>query len=156
MHRFAATVFLAFVAVTACAPAAPPAPQPAEIKVAAASTADQAAILAALAPSIQRELDQSVAFKNAEVKTAGDWAWVKAVPTAPTGDAIDYSHTTYAERAAGHDLDSDTALVALLQREAGAWVVRDFEIGATAASWAEWSQKYGAPAELMGPDPAAR
>ena len=150
MKRQSGIAAVAFALLAGCSPQTPPpAPLP-EAKLAAASAADQTAILAALAPSIQRELDQSVGFKDADVKTEGDWAWVQALPTSPSGDPIDFSHTAYAERADGHALDGGGALVALLQREAGAWVVRDFDIGSTDVAYMDWPRKYGAPADLMG------
>ena len=150
MKRHAALAAFAIALLAGCAPSAPPPAPPADVKLAAATPAEQVAILAALMPSIQRELDQSVGFKDVDVKTEGDWAWVKALPTSPVGDPIDFSHTAYAERAESHDLDGGGALVALLQREAGAWVVRDFDIGSTDVAYTDWPRKYGAPAELMG------
>ncbi len=135
---------LALIACTPPEPAAPP--PPAAPPSAEAMSAD---LVAALAPVVSAEIGQPVALEPGQVRIMNEWAFVVAQPTTPAGEAIDWTTTALAERAAAGVLDSNGQTYALLNYENGAWRVLEHAIGPTDAAWIDWAAAHGAPPELI-------
>jgi hypothetical protein len=107
------------------------------------------AMLAALIPAVSAEIGAEVTFTVETKRTQGDWGWIVARPWTPDGAQIDWSSTALAERAREGALDGGGATYALLRRQSGQWRVVAFAVGPTDVAYADWPQRYGAPAPLM-------
>ncbi|MEJ0058186.1 MAG: hypothetical protein WDM79_00650 [Terricaulis sp.] len=139
---------LGLLALTAaCSPPAAttePPPAPATVVV-----NENDALGAVLTPFLAADFGQPVALTVETANVQGDWAFVVAQPAAPAGGAIDWTTTPYAERAREGVLDSGGKTYALLQRQNGVWVVRDYAVGPTDVAYGGWATEYGAPAEII-------
>jgi hypothetical protein len=114
--------------------------------------AEQAAMTAALADAAAPDIGQPVRFTASVMRVRDEWGWLVAQPWTPEGAAIDWSRTNYAQRARDGVLDGNGTTYALLKNENGHWRVLAFAIGPTDVAWADWPQRYGAPADLMQVD----
>lgn len=145
---------LALALLAACSPAAAPAPEEAAGNAgsngqAEAPDPERDAMLTVLAPAVSAEIGAPVTFTVETKRRHGDWGWIVAQPWTPDGAQIDWSSTAYAERAREGVLDGGGTTYALLRRENGQWRVVDFAVGPTDVAYADWPQRYGAPAPLM-------
>lgn len=111
---------------------------------------DRIGAVRAVKAALDADLGQPVWFPAETVSFDGDWAWLVGVPSQLRGQDIDWARTRYAERAAEGVLDGGGTTYALVQRQNGVWVVRDFVVGPTDVAYMDWPQRYGAPAALMG------
>jgi hypothetical protein len=148
------TIIAAAAFVAACSPA--PSDQ-ATTETPAADSAEQPqapdperdAMVAALSPAASADIGRPVTFTVMTKRTDGDWGWLVAQPWTPEGAALDWSTTRYATQAREGVLDGGGTTYALLHRQNGQWTVTAFAVGPTDVAWADWPQRYGAPAELM-------
>lgn len=151
MRWLAAALMLA---LAACSPAQAPAPDETAANAGSAGEMqapdpERDAMAAALAPAVGAAIGAPVAFTVTTKRTEGDWGWLVAQPWTPDGAQIDWSTTSYAERAREGMLDGGGTTYALLRRENGQWRVVDFAVGPTDVAYADWPQRHGAPASLM-------
>lgn len=107
------------------------------------------AMVAALVPAASAEIGQPVTFSVSVMRVQNEWGWLIAQPWTPDGAALDWSTTHYAERARDGVLDGNGTTYALLKKQNGAWTLTAFAVGPTDVAWANWSQRYGAPASLF-------
>lgn len=107
------------------------------------------AMIAALGPRATAEIGIPVTFTATTKRTEGDWGWLIAQPWTPDGAQIDWSTTRYATQAQEGALDGGGTTYALLRRQNGQWTVVAFVVGPTDVAYADWPQRYGAPASLM-------
>jgi hypothetical protein len=107
------------------------------------------AMAAALASAATPEIGIPVSFAVTTKRVDGDWGWLVAQPWTPDGAAIDWSTTRYATQAQEGVLDGGGTTYALLRRDAGNWRVVAFAVGPTDVAYADWPERYGAPASLM-------
>lgn len=126
-------------ATTSGAPPAAPAPD-----------ATTQALLGALTPVVAEDIGQPVSLQTTNVNVRDEWAFVIAQPKQPDGSAIDWSTTSYAQRAADGVLDGDGTTYALLKNENGTWAVLEHVIGPTDVAWIDWAAKHGAPPDILG------
>lgn len=142
----------------ACSPPAPSTTENADAGAAGSPGETQApdperdAMAEALATAAAADIGRPVKFVVTTKRTEGDWGWLVAQPWTPEGAQIDWSETRYAERASAGALDGNGTTYALLRRQGGRWTVVDFAVGPTDVAYADWSQRHGAPASLMGAD----
>lgn len=112
----------------------------------AAGSPERKAILDALRPTCERDLQQKVVFQVGLLNVAGDWAAVRVTPVRPDGGAIDYSKTRYKE------LDEEGAFdgegEALLRRKGEAWTLLKWRFGASDTELSMWIESLGAPNSL--------
>lgn len=108
----------------------------------------RAALLETLRTAIAKDLEQPVRFVVRDMRTQQGWAFVSVQPQTPAGAPIDFAKTRYAEQQAEGMLDGDT-VTALLRETKGKWSVVTFVIGPTDVAWADWSERFGAPAALI-------
>lgn len=135
-------IVAALIALAACSPANERA-EPSENT----QLANEVAV--ALRNVLEADLGRPVSLRIDTQRQDGDWAWIAALPQTPDGAAVDWSTTRYAEQAREGMLDGGVTY-ALLQRQNGEWVVRDYAVGPTDVAYMTWPQDYGAPAALMG------
>jgi len=107
------------------------------------------AMVAALTPLASEDIGIPVALEVSAKRTEGDWGWIVAQPWTPEGAQIDWSTTRHASRAENGVMDGAGTTYALLRRQDGQWTVVAFTVGPTDVAWADWPQRYGAPASLM-------
>jgi hypothetical protein len=146
---------LALIAA-ACSPA--PSEKTAEVPASAGSAGEaqapdpeRDAMIAALSPRASEDIGIPVTFIASTKRTEGDWGWLVAQPWTPEGTAVDWSTTRYAAQAREGMLDGAGTTYALLRRQNGKWSVVAFAVGPTDVAYADWPQRYGAPASLMTP-----
>lgn len=147
-----ALVLAVAVLAVACSPPAPKSEAPPGepgIPAAEAPNPQRDAMTAALAPRVEAEIGQPVAFTVNVMRVQNDWGWLVAQPWTPDGTQIDWSQTRYAQRATDGVLDGGGTTYALLKRENGQWRVVDVAIGPTDVAYADWAERYGAPDNLM-------
>lgn len=142
------------LALAACSPAAAPSADPPPPSSGAAGEAqapdpERDAMVAALAPRASDAIGIPVSFTVTTKRTEGDWGWLIAQPWTPEGAQIDWSTTRYATQAREGALDGEGTTYALLRRQNGQWTVVDFAVGPTDVVYADWPQRYGAPASLF-------
>lgn len=108
----------------------------------------RAVLLETLRTAIAKDLEQPVRFVVREMRRQQGWAFVSVRPQTPAGAPIDFARTRYAEQQAEGMLDGDT-VTALLRENKGRWSVVTFVIGPTDVAWADWPERFGAPAGLI-------
>ena len=113
-------------------------------------TPEQRAMADALAQRAASDIGVPVKFTITSAQTEGDWAFIVAQPWSPEGAALDWSQTRYAQRAQDGVLDGNGTTYALLRRQNNAWTVVDFSVGPTDVAYADWAQRYSAPAAIFG------
>lgn len=106
-------------------------------------------LLDALRPAIERDLGQPVQFVVRSLKVQGAFAFAVVRPRDAAGRAIDFRQTRYAEALEAGAFDGDTTY-ALLHDRGTHWIVRDFAVGPTDVAYADWPERYNAPAALLG------
>jgi hypothetical protein len=110
-------------------------------------TPERQAISDALRLPVQKQLKAKVIFKIDHLKVQNGWAFMKGVPQQANGNAVDYHGTPYQKAIDAGAFDD--GFVALLRKRAGKWQVVKYVIGATDVPYADWAQKYHAPAEIF-------
>jgi len=113
-------------------------------------TPEQRAMADALAQRAAGDIGVPVKFTITSDHSEGDWAFIVAQPWSPEGAALDWSQTHYAQRARDGVLDGNGTTYALLHKQNNAWTVTDFVVGPTDVAYADWAQRYGAPAAIFG------
>src|SRR5688572_4218911 len=108
------------------------------------------AMVDALSAQAGVEIGLPVTFEVTTKTVEGDWGWLVAQPWTRDGAQIDWSTTRYAQRAADGVLDGGGTTYALLRKQNGTWSVVAFAVGPTDVAYADWPQRYGAPASVMG------
>jgi hypothetical protein len=150
-------VVIAILAAACTPPAQAPSEDGAATEGQAGQTAEapdpeRDAMAAMLAPAASADIGIPVTFQVTTKRVEGDWGWLVAQPWTPDGAQIDWSQTRYAQRAAAGALDGGGTTYALLRRQNGTWSVIAFAVGPTDVAYADWPQRYGAPASIMTPD----
>lgn len=113
-------------------------------------TPEQRAMTDALAQRAAGDIGVPVKFTITSAQTEGDWAFIVAQPWSPEGASLDWSQTRYAQRAQDGVLDGNGTTYALLRKQNNVWTVVDFVVGPTDVAYADWPQRYGAPAAIFG------
>ncbi len=134
----------------ACSPPAATTTETPETPAAPSPDATTQALVTALTPVVSQEIGQPVSLQTTNVNVRDEWAFVVAQPRKPDGSAIDWSTTSFAQRAADGVLDGDGTTYALLKQENGAWTVLEHAIGPTDVAWIEWASEHGVPADILG------
>ena len=110
-------------------------------------SAERKAILDALRPAVEKELEQKVVFVIGHLAVKDGFAFLTGRPTQPSGQKIDYRKTRYRQ-----DLEEgvfDDNLSALLRDEGAGWKVVTYAMGSTDVPWVGWAEKYSAPKEIF-------
>ena len=108
------------------------------------------ALMDAARPVIAGDIGQNILFVVDVLRTDGQWAYLQATPTQPTGLPLDWSTTRYAADWQA-DAMSDTVMV-LFVRQNGSWQVVDYVIGPTDVYWYSWIEQFGLPEVLFYED----
>lgn len=108
---------------------------------------ERKAVLDALRAPVEKRLKRKVVFKVDELKVLDGWAFVRGVPQQPGGKPMDYRGTPYQQQV--KDGAFDDGFAALLRLKGNRWIVVTYNIGATDVVWANWAEKYEAPAEIF-------
>lgn len=104
-----------------------------------AGTPERKAILDALRPGVESELRaRPIEFVVEEIRVGGGWAFVRANPQRKGGGAL---------RNPDENMDG-VHTEAILQRQGGRWVVREFGVGSTDVWFLGWCEK--TPTGLLG------
>jgi hypothetical protein len=114
--------------------------------VAASPVTDEAtrsAILDAARVPVTEALKKAVKFRVSHLRRAGDWAFLLADMTEPSGAPLDYSTTPMAAPAAQGYMSR--SYMALLRQRDGNWTVIEKAIGPSDVPWGLWIKRYGAP-----------
>jgi hypothetical protein len=118
-------------------------------QTAEAPDAERDAMVDALSSQAGVEIGLPVTFQVTTKRVEGEWGWLVAQPWTREGAQIDWSTTRYAQRAADGVLDGGGTTYALLRRQNGTWSVVAFAVGPTDVAYADWPQRFGAPASIM-------
>ncbi len=103
---------------------------------------DRIAVMNALRAPVSSALRTTVEFVVQRARVCGDWAFVIARPQRPGGGAPRWAGTVCA---------GDTSHLAggLMQRSGAGWTLVDHALCPSDVAWADWPEKYGAPAALF-------
>lgn len=137
-------------AAAACTPPAPTTTETPETQAAPSADATTQALLGALTPVVAQDIGQPVSLQSTSVNVRDEWAFVTAQPKKPDGSSIDWSTTSFAQRAADGVLDGDGTTYALLKNENGVWTVLEHAIGPTDVAYIDWAAEHGVPADILG------
>lgn len=107
------------------------------------------AMVAVINPLASEDIGIPIALQVTTKRVEGDWGWIVGQPWTPEGAQIDWSTTKHASRAEHGAMDSSGAIYALLKRENDQWRVVAITIAPTDVAFADWPQRYGAPASVM-------
>jgi hypothetical protein len=107
-------------------------------------------LLNALDPVLSENIGQPVNLQPTTVNIRDEWAFIIGQPRQTNGAPIDWSATSYAQRAADGALDGDGQTFALLKSVNGAWEVLEYVVGPTDAAHIEWAGKHGVPPDILG------
>jgi hypothetical protein len=144
-------LLIAVVALAAaCSPPAATTTETLETPTAPAPDATTQALLTALTPVVAQDVGQPVSLQTTNVNVRDEWAFVIAQPKKPDGSAIDWSTTSFAQRAADGVLDGDGTTYALLKNENGSWTVLEHAIGPTDVAYIDWAAEHGVPPDILG------
>lgn len=115
---------------------------------------DRRLLLDAIRPTLMRTTEGNIRFTVRELRRFGEFAYGILQPRRPDGEgAIDWSATTYRERAASARFDNGATHV-LWRRLAGGWKVEEYAVGPTDPVWILWQRQYQLPRVLFeGGDP---
>jgi hypothetical protein len=107
-----------------------------------AAGADRIAILDALRVPVAASLRTDVDFVVERARICGDWAFALTTPQLRGGGE---------PRWTGTPCDGDTSHLAggLMRRDKGAWRLLDHALCPSDVAWADWPERYGAPAALF-------
>jgi len=108
------------------------------------------ALLNVLNPELSTNIGQPVSLQPTTVNVRDEWAFIIGQPRKPDGTAIDWTTTSYAQRAADGVLDGDGQTFALLKNVNGAWQVLEYVVGPTDVAHIEWAGKHGVPPDVLG------
>lgn len=104
---------------------------------------ERKAIVNALRLPVSRMLKGPVAFAITYLKVHRQWALLIAQPRRPTGEAVDYADTKWADKV--RHMDFKDEIVALMRQRGTRWRVVWYEIGRTEPPWGDWATRYKAP-----------
>ena len=122
-------------------------PLAAQVETPAAGSPLRTAILDAVRPMVEAEVGGTVEFVVYDLRVLGEWAFVNLHPQRKGGGAIVWTYTRYQ---AQHDADAfDENVTALLRDTPAGWLVYQYDLGATDASWVGWKDLYPAPPEVF-------
>ncbi len=107
-------------------------------------------LLNALDPVLSENIGQPVNLQPTTVNVRDEWAFIVGQPRQTNGAPIDWSTTSYAQRAADGVLDGDGQTYALLKNVNGAWEVLEYVVGPTDVAHIEWAGKHGVPPDVLG------
>jgi hypothetical protein len=111
----------------------------------APSSPEGQAILAPALADLNNQLQKPANLDGTLLRTSQGWAFVQGQIKGPDGQWIDYSGTPFA---IGNHSKKYLALV----RDSGqSWQLVTSKVGPSDVAWANWSQEYGAPAEIFPP-----
>lgn len=104
-------------------------------------------ISAELRQVVESELKKPVLFRFDSLKVQNGWAFLRGIPLEKSGKPMDYRGTPYeASIEAG---TFDDWICALLHKEGDRWQVVAHTIGATDVPFADWADRYEAPAGIF-------
>jgi hypothetical protein len=108
------------------------------------NSAERRAILDALRPAVERQLQPPVEFLVSHLLVDQGWAFVSVEPQRPGGAAIDVD-------AVGFDMDMRDGLTtwALLRKQSGGWRIVEWVLGPSDVAWHGWWDTYDAPREIF-------
>ncbi|MFO1135318.1 MAG: hypothetical protein U1E30_09065 [Rhodoblastus sp.] len=102
----------------------------------------RAAILDVVREPVAADLRTKVEFKVERARVCGAWSFVLATPQLPGGGQIRWSGTPCQG-------DTSHLVGALLRGKAGGWELVDYALCPSDVAWADWPEKYGAPAAIF-------
>jgi len=144
LRRRLASFFLLSLSLLFCAS---PSTRAGDLSTPAMGSPERKAIMDALRPPVEKELNTEVVFKVDHLKLLGGWAFMMGVPQKPDGGKIDYRNTIHWEAYKAGAFDN--GICALLHWKDGVWSVVKYVIGATDVVYEDWPQKYGAPPQIF-------
>jgi hypothetical protein len=106
-------------------------------------SAERAALLDTLRPSVEKELKQKIVFVINQVNVQGPWAFVDGRLRTTDGKVPTWKGTPYAQ-AAKYGAQSD-GISALLKRSGNRWRIVEKAIGCTDVCYVDWWKRYKAP-----------
>jgi hypothetical protein len=112
-----------------------------------AGSSERKAIMDALRAPIEKQLGKAVIFKVEHLKVQDGWAFMHGVPKQPDGKAMDYRGTPF-YKAHKDGMFSDF-VCGLLRLKGGKWQVVNHCLGPTDVPYADWSERYKAPAAIF-------
>jgi hypothetical protein len=115
-----------------------------------AGTAERQAIMDALRPLVERDLNQEVVFVVDRLKAQNGWAFMIARPRRPDGSPVDFSRTRY--RDAYRDGMFSDVVCALLRKQGNQgnrWRVVEYALGPTDVPYVDWPERHGAPRAIF-------
>lgn len=95
----------------------------------------------------EQQLSREVKFRVRRLAVDGPWAFLFADMQGPDGKPVDYAGTPLAQ--AAREGVVSRAFAALLHRDGSRWTIAASVVGPTDVAWQNWSQEYGAPAQLF-------
>ncbi len=113
----------------------------------AKDSAERKAVLDALRPSVEKDLEQKVVIVIDHLAVKDGYAFLTGRPVQPDGKPIDYRKTHYRE-----DLEEgvfDGNVSALFREEGAGWTVVTSAFGSTDVPWVSWPEKFHAPKEIF-------
>lgn len=108
----------------------------------------RSALLDTARAPVSSRLGKTPVFKVNRLVREGDWAFLLADMQQAGGRPLDYAGTPLAEDAREGAVSN--AYAALMRRDGDGWTVVATAIGPGDVAWADWSKRYGAPAQLFG------
>jgi hypothetical protein len=113
----------------------------------AKGSTERAAIMDTLRPAVEAEMRGPVEFVVTTIHVTPNWAFVRVEPQRPGGGVIDPEQTGFA---GDTDMMDGLTVYALMGFQAGRWNLIDHMVGPTDVGYADWQQRYGVPAALLG------
>ncbi|CAN7397215.1 hypothetical protein LJR098_003663 [Rhizobium sp. LjRoot98] len=113
----------------------------------AKGSAERAAIMDTLRPAVEAEMRGPVEFVVTTIRVTPNWAFVQVEPQRPGGGVIDPEETGFA---GDTDMMDGLTVYGLMGFQAGRWNLIDHMVGPTDVGYADWQQRYGVPAALLG------
>jgi len=104
-------------------------------------------ITEALRSVVEKELKKPVVFRIDALNVQNEWAFLRGAPLQKSGKPMDYRGTRYQKLIDAGTFDD--WICALLRKEAKQWRVVDNVIGATDVPFADWAERYHAPAGIF-------
>lgn len=106
-------------------------------------SAERAALLDTLRPSVEKELKQNIVFVINQINVQGPWAFVDGRLRTTDGKVPSWKGTPYAQ-AAKYGAQSD-GISALMKRSGSGWRIVTKAIGCTDVCYVDWWKRYKAP-----------
>lgn len=123
--------------------------KPAAFESPASGSALRAQILAQLRARTEREVGKPVVFVVRLLRVKDGWAFVHAEPQRKGGKPIDFRKIPDYKELIDQGIFDGPALTALLHQEKGVWKTKAFIIGPTDVAWADWPERFHAPAAIF-------